>query len=270
MLTQSIRACALASCALVLAAAPARAQYRPRPVATTLPGENFHVEFMAALWNPSAEVEITSGTGGSSVDLKRDLGLSDHNFGDYQLVVKLKQKHKIRTELIPINYRQIGTLKTDVTFNGQVFPAGTPVSSEFHWKAWRFGYEYDMVSTVRGFFGTILEVRYADVNASLTAGNRVSSASTKTPIPGVGAIGRIYLASNLSFTGELAGFSLPGNLIKSESGHYLDWDWYAMLNFADQMSVRGGYRKLNLDYTLTNDSGSFTFSGWYIGAALRF
>jgi hypothetical protein len=271
MLTPSIRSCVLAACVLTLAAAPARAQYRPRAVATTLPGENYHVEFTAALWKPDAEVQITTGAAGTSVDLKRDLGVSDHKIGDFQLIIKPAAKHKIRVELLPINYTQTVVLKTDVIFNGQLHPAGTLVNSSFDWKAWRFTYEYDAVSTPRGFFGTILEVRYSDVKANITAASLVGAATeTKTPVPGVGAIARIYLASNLSFTAELAGFSLPGNLIKSESGHYLDWDTYAMLNFADQLSVRGGYRKLSLDYTLTNDQGSFTFGGWYIGAAIRF
>ncbi len=270
MPTRSIRSCALAVCVLTVVAAPARAQYRPRAVATTLPAENYHVELEAGFWNPSADIQITSGASGSNVDLKRDLGLVDKKSGEFQLIIKPATKHKIRVELIPISYTQTATLPRDVTFNGQGYAAGTAVSSTFDWKAWRFGYEYDAVSNPRGFFGTILEVRYADVGANITAGGRVSAAAERRPVPGIGAIGRLYLASNLSFTGELAGFSLPGNLIKSASGHYLDWDWYAMLTFTDAMSVRAGYRKLNMEYTLTNDSGSFTLAGWYAGAALRF
>jgi hypothetical protein len=45
---------------------------------------------------------------------------------------------------------------------------------------------------------------------------------------------------------------------------------YAMLNFTDSFGVKGGYRKFDVEYTVTNDAGSLKQSGWYVGAALRF
>src|SRR5438876_7532215 len=106
MPTQSNRVCALASCVLVLAAAPARAQYRP--IAATSPAESYHVELGAGFWNPTADMQITSGAGGSTVDLKQDLGLQDKKFSEFQLVVKPALKHKIRVQLVPISYSQTG------------------------------------------------------------------------------------------------------------------------------------------------------------------
>src|SRR5437868_4443525 len=138
MPTQSIRFCALASCVLVFAAAPARAQYRPR--ASTSPAESYHVELGAGFWNPTADMQIASGPNGSSVDLKNDLGLADKKFGEFQLVIKPALKHKIRVQFIPISYSQTATTTRALTFNNQTYPAGASIASSLDWKAWRFGY----------------------------------------------------------------------------------------------------------------------------------
>jgi hypothetical protein len=239
-------------------------------VATTSPAETFHVELSAGFWSPSADMQITSGAGGSAVDLKNDLGLEDKKFSEYQLVIKPALKHKIRVQFIPLSYTQTATLKRNITFNGTTYPAGTAVNSTLEWKAWRFGYEYDFVSTYRGFAGMIVDLKYTDVSATVSSGSNTAAASVKAPIPALGGIARVYLAQNLSLTGELTGFKFPGGWIKSTSGTYADLDLYAMLNFTDKFGVRAGYRKFDVDYTMTNDTGTFKLDGWYLGASLRF
>jgi len=270
MLSQSIRSCALAACALALVSAPARAQYRPRSVATTSPAESFHVELGAGFWNPSADMQITDGANGSTIDLKKDLGLADKKVGEFQLVLKPALKHKIRVQYIPISYTQTATTTRALTFNGLTYPAGSSITSSLDWKAWRFGYEYDFISNFRGVLGTIVDLKYTDVSATLTAPGVAGAASARAPIPALGGIGRIYLAQNLSITGELTGFKFPGGWIKSTSGSYADMDLYAMLNFTDNFGVRAGLRKFDVEYTLTNDTGTFKLSGPYLGVSIRF
>jgi hypothetical protein len=215
-------------------------------------------------------MQITDGPNGSTIDLKNDLGLADKKVAEFQLMVKLALKHKIRVQFIPISYTQTATTPRALTFNSQTYPAGSSITSSLAWNAWRFGYEYDFVSTYRGFIGTIVDVKYTDVGAALTAPGVAGAASARAPIPALGGIGRIYLAQNLSITGELTGFKFPGGWIKSTSGSYADMDLYAMLNFTDAFGIRAGLRKFDVEYTLTNDTGSFKLSGPYVGVSLRF
>jgi hypothetical protein len=88
---------ALAVCALALIAAPAQAQYRPRPTAVTSPAESFHVELGAGFWKTDADMQIASGAGGSTVDLKQDLGLQDKKFSEFQLVDRRRQRQDPRS-----------------------------------------------------------------------------------------------------------------------------------------------------------------------------
>ncbi len=258
---------ALAVCAITLTAAAAHAQYRP--VATTSPAENYHVELDAALWNPAADLQIGSGVGGSTIDAKRDLGLQDTKSGGYELVVKPALKHKFRVQFIPMSYKQTGAPPSTLVFSGQTYPAGVPVASTIDYTAWRFGYEYDFVSSARGFAGMIVDVEYADVNTTMASAGRTASASAKAPIPALGGIARVYLASKLSLTGALSGFKVPGGWINT-SGHYADMDLYAMLNLVDSFGIRAGYRKFHVEYVQTNDTGTFTLSGPYLGLSIRF
>jgi hypothetical protein len=259
---------------LTLVSSPAGAQFRPRLVERAAIGENYHVELGAGVWNPSADMSLANTVldqTGTTINLKSDLGLQDQRFPGFDLILRPTVKHKFRVQLVPLHYSQTGTPRSSLTFGGQTFPVGVPVSSKIHWKAWRFGYEYDFAVTSRGFAGLIIDVKYTDVDASLTnvaAGTR--SASARAPLPALGGIFRVYPVSHLALTAELTGFRVPGSWIKSASGHYLDFDTYATLNFVNGLGVQAGYRSFDLTYTLTNDTGTFKLEGPYFGAVIRF
>src|SRR5262249_15130246 len=153
-----------------LLAAPARAQYKPRPLNDPATGEKFHIEFGAGFWNPSSQISIASaGTGalsgiaGSTIDAQRDLGFTDSKFPDFHLILRPAAAHKFRFDYIPISYDGTGTLTANIDFNGQRYPIGVQVASTMDWKALRFGYEYDFFRNNSGFGGFILEGKYTDV-----------------------------------------------------------------------------------------------------------
>ena len=259
---------------LTLIASPARAQFQPRMVNQGAIGERYHLELGAAIWDTSADMSLSNtalNVAGSTINLKNDLGAADQKFGGFDLILRPAVKHKFRVQLVPVHYSATAVPKSALTFGGQTFPAGVPVSSRIHWRAWRFGYEYDAAVGPRGFLGFILDVKYTDVDASLTsaaAGTR--SASARAPVPAIGGILRVYPASHLALTGEITGFKWPGGWIWSGSGDFLDLDAYATLNLVNAVGVELGYRSFKVNYSLTNDSGNFKLEGPYLGAVLRF
>jgi hypothetical protein len=274
MTLRAIRLYVMCATALLLfVSSRVDAQYRPRRVSSAAVGENYGLEISAAWFNPAAEMSIASTAGavtGTTIDLKNDLGLQDRSFGDFHLILRPNVRHKFRVELVPIKYSQTATPKSSFVFAGQTYVAGIPVASTINWKAWRFGYEYDFAVGSRGFMGMIVDVKYTDVSATLSNASGTQSTSVRAPIPAFGGILRVYPAARLGLTAELSGFKLPGSWIKSESGHYLDVNLYATVNVVNAFGVQGGYRSFDLSYTLTNDTGSFTLKGPYVGAVVRF
>jgi hypothetical protein len=263
--------------AIVFAATPATAQYKPRPLNDPATGENYHIEASASLWFPGADLQFASeslGLAGTMINFKNDLGLTDKRLPAIQVQLRPARKHKLRFQYIPIKYDQTATLKRDIVFNGQRYPLSVPVTSSLDWKAYRFGYEYDFITTNRGFGGFILEAKYTDVTARLLTTRISEFAQARAPIPAIGGIARVYVVPNISITGEVTGFSVPKSLAdkisEGSNAHYVDVDIYATMNFTNNIGVQGGYRSTDLGYFVRPDTGSFKFQGAYLGAVLRY
>ena len=265
--------------ALVCTVAPASAQYRPGPMSEPAPAERYHLEAAADLWFPGASIFVSSeslGIPGTTIDFRTDLGLTDQHVPAFRLQLRPARKHKFRFQYIPIVYEQSATLTEDIVFNGQRYTLGLPVNSTLDWKAFRFGYEYDVITRNQGFFGVILEAKYTNVSATLTAPIRGLDEfdHAKVPIPAIGGVGRIYLVPSVSITGELTGFKVPQSLAdrisKGSGGHYVDFDLYGTVSFTPNVGAQAGYRSLDVGYVVVPDTGSFTLKGLYVGAVVRY
>ena len=261
------------------AAAPAEAQYGARRAGNNrATGENYHVELGGTLWNPTPEIFISSeslGIGGDSVDFVNTLGLPKTKFKQLKLVLRPGTKHKFRIEYTPIKYNAQNTIPTSFIFNGQRYTVGLPVTSELLWKAYRFGYEFDFVYKDRGFVGLLLETKYTDITATLTATllgvSQTEFTHARGPIPAIGIIARGYIVPNISITGEFSGFPEVGTTGSSRyGGKYYDFDIYGTVNFNDHLGAQAGYRSLDVLYKVNKDSGTMKLKGIYFGGVARF
>jgi hypothetical protein len=260
------------------AAAPAEAQYGARRVGSDrATGETYHVEVVGALWNPTPDIIISSeglGQLGSDIDFVNTLGIEKTRFKQLKLALRPGTKHKLRFEFTPINYTAQANITTTFVFNGQRFNVGVPVTTDVTWNAYRFGYEWDFLYKDRGFAGVLLEVKYTDVKATLTAAAVGAEQFTEAqaPIPAIGFIGRGYVAPNISITGEFSFFKLPEQAIESEdySAKYYDFDLYGTVNFNDYVGAQVGYRSFDVYYKVKQDTGTLKLKGMYLGGVVRF
>jgi hypothetical protein len=271
----------IAAALLLACAAPALAQYKPKPVSDPATGESFHIEGVASFWNPSSNMVVSSaGSGalsgiiGSEIDAKRDLGFVDKRLPSLELFLRPASAHKFRLQYIPISFEATKTIDRRIVFNGQAYNIGLPVTSTLDWKAYRFGYEYDFIQRNRGFGGFILEAKYTDVSVNLrssVSGFTLDEfAHARAPIPAIGGIGRVYVVPNVSITGEVTGFTLPTSIDGRYSAHYVDVDIYGTVNLTNNIGFKGGYRTLNLGYLVKQDSGTFDMKGIYLGVVARY
>src|SRR5262245_10358225 len=216
--------------ALVQPHVPAFAQFRPRPMSDPATGEKYHFEAGVGLWNPTSDMKISSeslGIIGSTIDFKKDLGLTDTHFGEVQLTLRPATKHKFRFQLIPISYRTTNhTLTRTLIFNGQAYSVGIFVNSELDWKAYRLAYEYDFLHRDRWFAGFVFDAKYTDVKATLQSSAVTEFAHAQAPVPTIGGIGRYYVTPNISVTGELTGIKIPDSVSEDFRAHYADFDLY--------------------------------------------
>jgi len=277
-MTQRSASRAYAACyialALVFAAAPAQAQFRPTPLSDPPTGEQYHIEGAAGFWFPAATISAASegfGIQGTPIDFKTDFGLKDKGLTYVRLVLSPSRRHKFRFEFIPIKYNQSATVRRSIIFNGQLYNIGLPVRSELFWKAYRLAYEFDFISNNRGFAGFVVDAKYTDVRIVLDASPVVTEfARARAPIPAIGGIGRVYVVPNISITGELTGFKLPKDLVKNTSAHFIDFDLYGTVNLTNHVGAQIGYRSLDVEYIAETDIGTFKEKGLYFGVVARY
>jgi len=267
----AISLCLLAG---VAAATPAEAQSGATNRAT---GETYHVELGGTIWNPKPEISILSeglGQPGDNIDFVNTLGIEQKAFKQFRMVLRPATKHKFRFEYTPIKYDAEKIVPVSFVFNGQRYNVGVRVASELKWNAYRFGYEWDFIYRDRGFAGLILEAKYTDVRATLTAATVGVEQFTeaRAPIPAIGFIGRGYIVPNISITGEFTAFKLPEKALQSDdySARFYDFDIYGTVNFTDHFGAQLGYRSFDVFYKVKRDTGSLNLKGYYIGAVGRF
>jgi len=262
---------------IAVAATPARAQYgASRGLSDRATGETYHVEVGGFMWNPTPNIGISSeslpivGQTATRIDFVTDLGIQKTRFNQLKAVLRPSTKFKFRFEYTPIRYDAQGTIARDVIFNGIIYPVALPVQTDMTWKAYRFGMEYDFIYRDRGFFGILLEAKYTDVEARLS--NIISNefVRARAPIPAIGAIGRVYVAPNISITGEFSGFKLPEGIDENYRAKYYDFDLYGTVNFNDHFGANAGYRSFDVFYRIDGDEGALTMKGPYFGGVVRF
>jgi hypothetical protein len=264
--------------AALSAAAPAEAQYGARGAGSNrATGETYHVEVAGMLWNPTPEIVIASeglGQLGDNIDFVNTLGIQKETFMQLKVVLRPATKHKFRFEYTPIKYSAERTVPTTFVFNGQRFNIGIPVATELKWNAYRFGYEWDFVYLDRGFVGVVLEAKYTEVSATLTAAavGATQFTEARAPIPAIGLIARGYIVPNISITGEFSAFKLPEKALDSDdySAKYYDFDLYGTVNFTDNFGAQVGYRSFDVFYKVKRDTGTLNLSGLYFGGVARF
>jgi hypothetical protein len=257
--------------ALLWSSVPAEAQLSRRDPAT---GERYAVEVAYGWWKATPDIEVSSeslGIPGTVIDFVDDFGYEKKTLNEFRLVLRPARKHKFRIAYLPIKYEVEGAvLSRPITFNGQVFNVGLPVNAETTWKTWRFGYEYDFFYRDRGFIGLLLEAKYTQASINFESPVTTEFAEAKAPIPAVGVIGRAYPVRNLALTGEFSLFRLPNGEDDDYKGHYYDLDLYATLNFTNNVGVMGGYRSLDVNYTVDFDYGLVKMKGYYLMGVVRF
>jgi hypothetical protein len=255
----------------------AQAQYSAPPLSEAAIGEDYHVELSGSFWNAGLSGLFSSdqfGIKGTSLDLTTDLGFVSTRFRDFSIVLRPAQKHKLRFQNTPIDYVATSTLTRTITYNGISFPATLPISSEFSWKVWQMGYEYDFAYMDRGYIGALIEARYTQFTSSVQSISPLLVASefttAKAPLPAVGVVGRGYVARNVALNFELSGFRIPAAFRDRAIGSYFDWNLGTTVNLTNNVGVQAGFRRMTTYIDVNQNVGDFALQGLWFGAAVRF
>ncbi len=117
-------------------------------------------------------------TTGSLVRLARDLKTRPVPFYRLQWGVRLGQRHALRGLYAPLETHARGTLTHDVTYEGTLFPAGTPVFAYYRFDSYRLTYRYSFVRRAGLEMMGGLTTKIRDAETSLNGGGRAVKTNT--------------------------------------------------------------------------------------------
>ena len=232
-------------------------------------GEDYTIELSGGLWEPTPVFVASSeqfGIVGSNINFTDDLGLTRKQHPEFRATFKAGRKHKLRVSVAPIQYSQQHVLERQIIFQGIAYDVGVPVASMLQWDAWRFGYEYDIISRDRGYFGLILEAKYTRLQAEIDS----EFVRAHAPIPAVGGIMRIYPTRFTPITAEFTAFKLPTNVSNDYRAQYVDFDIFGTVNFSRIFGVNFGYRSMDLSYLIDHDTADLKMDGVYVSGTFRY
>ena len=169
-----------------------------RPANDAPPRRHFLIEGSVGLWKPSPTMSITSesfGIVGSTIDFQQDLGLTNTRFKELHVVfhpgAQAQDPLSVHSARLQPD-RHAAAAKSCSMASATTSDCRSSPSS--NWQAYRFTYEYDFISTSRGFGGVLLDLKQTHVRASLRSPLPQLDQSTdrSAPVPAIGGIARVY------------------------------------------------------------------------------
>jgi hypothetical protein len=229
-----------------------------------LPGPEqykFRIEYQE--WRPDLSAEIRSGTLGTRLDLKDDLGIVDERTFEVRGGLQLLPGFKIRGSVTPIEYSADLRIDRSFVFNGRAYPVSAQVLSNVSGELYSAHLEFDLLKTPVGYLGVMIGGELFDGSASIAAPQfgLLEAEELNTPVPVVGATGRFY-AGRLSLEGELSGLTI------GDRGHSYEVRLGARFHIVERIAVGLGYRFFKIEGQDDPDFIDFRQGGLTFGAEL--
>ena len=155
-----------------------------------------------------------------------DLGIEDPDVVPGGAVTfRIAKRHTIRVEAFGFSVDGSNRIDTTFTFDGNIYPIGTSVTSEADVLFAGAEYGYDLVHTELVALGLTLGVRYVSAKASIEAPllDQEGEGEFQVPLPAVGLVIVLHpipvpLFSSLALTAQLSGGTI------GERGSFIDVD----------------------------------------------
>ncbi len=228
-------------------------------------------EFEPRLWMPDlgGSVKVTEDGFGTEITLPDTLGFSDEDVNEVRLTWRSSGPFVLRFGYLPLSYGGNASLRETIDFNGIRFPVSIDVASDLEVEYARMGVGLLFKAGDSFRIGPIVELKAMRVEAAMAgsiSGLPQVTAQESTE-GGFASVGLGFDASpmeKLSLEGDV-GYS-PG----LDYGEMIEAEIGIKYSPVKMVSVFGGYRLLDLDLEVDDDTANLELSGPYVGASVTF
>lgn len=180
------------------------------------------------------DVQIPGDTG-TRFSLSEDLAAKTGVFLRARLTWQLGSRHALSVLFAPLSLNASGSAARDLQFNGESFPAGTPLEGRYRFNSYRLTYRYTLINGKRVQLGIGLTAKIRD------AGIRIEGGGLSTEKTNVGFVPLINFRLDWRLADKL-GLILEGDALAAPQGRAEDvflglgWDLSRIL------TLKAGYR----------------------------
>jgi hypothetical protein len=214
---------------------------------------------------------LTGGLPGTDLDVKSDLGMKDENVFNGEAFLKAG-RFTFRVAYTPLKFTGSSVLSTPIDFDGNTFPAGTPVSSKLETKMIDGDVQWDLLNPDLGVaslnLGVFLRLKYVDGSVEISSDNPALPISAtqdfRLPIPEVGvAAGIGFLKDIVRADARVCGMAYSGN-------HLYEGDAFLSVIPFPFLRLQGGYRFIDLKADENDLKATLKIKGPYAGIQVAF
>lgn len=177
------------------------------------------------------------GDKGTRFSFKDDLIPSTEPFYRIRLNYTLKSRHTFSLLYAPLETKSEGSVANDILFEGEIFPANTPIVGTYKFNSYRFTYRYDIVKKEKIEFGLGFTAKIRDAKIALSSGQLVAIKTNVGFVP----IINFRLKWNIN---DRFGLLLDGDALAAPQGRAEDVLIAATYKLSENIDIRAGYRIL--------------------------
>ncbi len=177
------------------------------------------------------------GKGGTLFSLSEDLEADPGVFHRIRIFYNFNDRHHLGALYAPLSINYAGQLDRNLIFEGETFPANTPLEANYKFNSYRLIYRYDILrkDEIEIGFGVTAKIRDAKIAVK---GDGLESEKTN-----VGFVPLIHFRLLWNITNKFA-FLLDGDALAAPQGRAEDVLAALIIKASDKIDLKAGYRIL--------------------------
>ncbi len=203
------------------------------------------------------------GKGGTDISLSEELEADAEVFYRIRVLYHFSERHHLGALYAPLTIHSAGQINRALVFEGETFPAKTPLESSYKFNSYRLFYRYDFLRNDDLEIGAGFTAKIRDARIAVEGGGRSSEKTN------VGFVPIIHFRLLWKFAGDVA-LLLDGDALAAPQGRAEDVLAALLYSATDRLQLKAGYRIL--EGGADNDEVySFTLINYAsVGAIYRF
>jgi len=177
------------------------------------------------------------GDGGTLFSLSKELEADPGVFYRIRVFYNFNDRHHLGALYAPLSINSSGQLDRDLIFEGETFPANTPLEATFKFNSYRLFYRYDFLRKDKIEIGVGFTAKIRDAKIAVK-GDGLESETTN-----VGFVPIINFRLFWKFTEKFA-FLLDGDALAAPQGRAEDVLAALIFKASDKIDLKAGYRIL--------------------------